>query len=118
MDRDTIIFELNHSYYLEKMHATLFGRIDRFLYLIIIFLGASVFASFKGTFVFGGLIALVSALSFVYQFGKASAYADDRSKKYLLLIRKAPDLDDKPLKEELIKLEDFDSKVWHSLEFA
>ncbi|MBK5146026.1 hypothetical protein I2494_20385, partial [Budviciaceae bacterium BWR-B9] len=40
------------------------------------------------------------------------------SKKYLLLIRKAPDLDDKPLKEELIKLEDFDSKVWHSLEFA
>ena len=59
MEKNTIIFELNHSYYLEKMHATLFGRIDRFLYLITIFLGASVFASFKGTFVFGGLISLI-----------------------------------------------------------
>lgn len=118
MTRYEMIYQINHSHYLERMQSTLWGRIDRFLSALIFFLGASVFASLKGTMTYGALIALFSAISFIYQFGKASAAADLQAIRYLQLIRNEPALTDEQLKAELLRVESIDTKAWHILEFA
>lgn len=48
MNRDDIIFDIHYSHYLEKMFATLTGRIDRIITFIIILSGCGVFVSVTG----------------------------------------------------------------------
>lgn len=118
MTRHEMIYQINYSHYVERMQATICARIDRLLSVLTLILGASVFADFKGTMAYGALIAIISSVSFIYQFGKAAAVADSQSTRYLQLIRNEPSLSDDALKSEFLKLEAVDSKVWNVLELA
>lgn len=68
---------------------------------------------------YGALIALITAISFIYQFGKASAFANERAREYLRLMRRIPSItDDEQLLKEFDELESSDSKVCSLLDDA
>lgn len=116
--RHDIIYDINYSYALEKMQATLCGRVDRFLSFLILFFGAAVFADFRGTIFYGGLIACVAAFNSVYQFGKNSAVAQSRAYQYLALIRDVDSLENEQLVSKLKLMEKDDSHIFSILRNA
>lgn len=57
MSRYDLIFDITYSHYVEKMFATLTGRIDRLMTFLIILSGCGVFVSITGYVWFGAFIA-------------------------------------------------------------
>ncbi|HGK3930920.1 hypothetical protein [Klebsiella variicola] len=118
MTRHDIIFDINYSHYMEKMFCTITSRIDKLISVILMMLGCAVFAPFSGNFIFGAFIAALSAIQFIYQFGKQSGLAQEQSKKYLELITEAARYDDNELLNRLNDLQKNDCPVWSVLESA
>lgn len=118
MSRDDVIFDLNHSYYLENMYSTLMGRIDKTASLLLIVLGGTAFASFTNVFVYGISVAIISTAQFIFQPGKQEGMAGEHAKKYLQLITLSDTLDDALLLERFNELQSLDSKPWGSLRNA
>lgn len=115
MNRHDMIFDINHSYHLEKMFAILTGRIDRIMTYLIILSGCGVFVSISGYVWFGALIAALSISQVVYQFSKASGVATEQARLYLELITDEPELDDSELSERFKNLQKYDSQPWACL---
>lgn len=118
MNRDDIIFDIHYSHYLEKMFATLTGRIDRIITFIIILSGCGVFVSMTGYFIVGALIAALSICQVVFQFSRASGIAEEHARKYLSLITDEPELTKEDLLARFKLLQDTDSNPWGSLQAA
>jgi len=118
MSRDDIIFDMHYSHYLEKMFATLTGRIDRIITFIIILSGCGVFVSVSGYVIVGALIAVLSVSQVVFQFSRASGIAAEHARKYLSLITDEPELTDDELRSRFKLLQDSDSDPWGSLKPA
>lgn len=68
---------------MEKMFCTITSRIDKLISVILMMLGCAVFAPFSSNFIFGAFIAALSAIQFIYQFGKQSGLAQEQSKNIL-----------------------------------
>ncbi|MNB97648.1 hypothetical protein D3C75_448800 [compost metagenome] len=115
MNRDDLIFDIHYSHYLEKMFATLTGRIDRIITFIIILSGCGVFVSVSGYVIVGALIAVLSVSQVVFQFSRASGIASEHARKYLSLITDEPELTDEELLSRFKLLQDSDSNPWGSL---
>lgn len=116
MTKHDIIFDINYSYYMEKMFCTITGRIDKFISVILIMLGCAVFAPFSGNFIYGVFIAALSAIQFTYQFGKQSGLAQEQSKRYLELMTEAEQFDEIELLNRLKKTQETDCLAWGVLE--
>lgn len=112
MTRHDVIFDINYSFYVEKMTSTLAGRIDRLISVLLMVLGCAAFSPFSGMFIFGVFIAALSAIQFIYQFGKLSGLAEDHAKKYLCLMTEESKYDDTELLTKLTKLQETDSNSW------
>ncbi|WP_289992081.1 hypothetical protein [Photorhabdus laumondii] len=112
MSRDDIIFDINYSFFLESMFGTLMGRIDKFISLVLIVLGGSVFSPFGNLFIFGASVATISAAQFIYQPGRSAGISDEQAKKYLQLITIEPTLTDDELQKRFCELQSLDSKPW------
>jgi len=118
MNRDDIIFDIHYSHYLEKMFATLTGRIDRIITFIIILSGCGVFVSISGYMIFGAIISALSISQVVFQFSRASGVAAEHARKYLALITDEQELSDKELFSRFKLLQDSDSDPWGALKPA
>jgi len=118
MNRDDIIFDIHYSHYLEKMFATLTGRIDRIITFIIILSGCGVFVSISGYMIFGALISALSISQVVFQFSRASGIAAEHARKYLALITDEPELSTEELFSRFKLLQDSDSDPWGALQPA
>ncbi|WP_251850626.1 hypothetical protein [Klebsiella aerogenes] len=116
MTRHDIIFDINYSYYMEKMFCTITSRIDKLISVILMMLGFAVFSPYSGNFIFGAFIAAISATQFIYQFGKQSGLAQEQSKKYLELMTQAKKFEDDELLKCLNELQKNDSLVWSIFE--
>ncbi|WP_416778172.1 hypothetical protein ACNFJN_08260 [Xenorhabdus budapestensis] len=118
MSRNDIIFDINYSFYLENLFGTLMGRIDKFISITLIVLGGSVFSHFGNVFIFGFLVAVISAAQFIYQPGRASGISDEQAKKYRQLITIEPTLADEELTRRFSEIQSLDSKPWSVLQSA
>lgn len=118
MTRHDIIFDINYSHYMEKMFCVITSRIDKLISVILMMLGFAVFAPYSGSFIFGAFIAALSAIQFIYQFGKQSGLAQEQSKKYLELMTSAEKYDDTELLNRLNELQKNDCSVWSVFESA
>ncbi|HFK2693679.1 TPA: hypothetical protein ACG1DO_003494 [Kluyvera ascorbata] len=112
MTRHDMIFDINYSFYVEKMTATLAGRIDRLISVLLMVLGCAAFSPFSGMFIFGVFIAALSAIQFIYQFGKLSGLSEEHAKKYLRLMTEESKYDDAELLTKLTKLQETDCNSW------
>ncbi|MDE9537256.1 hypothetical protein [Xenorhabdus bovienii] len=112
MSRNDIIFDINYSFYLENLFGTLMGRIDKFISITLIVLGGSVFSPFGNLFIFGALVAVISAAQFIYQPGRGAGISDEQAKKYRQLITLEPTLTDEELTRRFYEVQSLDSKPW------
>ncbi|EPQ0974071.1 hypothetical protein ACX3OY_17235 [Citrobacter farmeri] len=118
MSRYNLVFDIHYSYYLEKMFATLTGRIDRLMTFLIILSGCSVFVSITGYIWFGAFIAALSVSQVVYQFSRSSGIATEQARLYLDLISDENSLTDEELLLRFKQLQNADSKPWGCLELS
>lgn len=118
MTRSDLKFDIHYSFFLEKMNYTLLTRIDKSITLILMVLGFSVFAPFANLFFFGALVAFLSVIQLVYQFGQAAGLSKEQMRQYRKLMVNMESLSDSETKDQFLKLQDADSLPWQSLEFA
>ncbi|WP_312277261.1 hypothetical protein [Kosakonia cowanii] len=116
MSRHELVFDVHYSYYLEKMFATLTGRIDRIMTFLIILSGCGIFVSVSGYAWFGAFVAALSISQVVFQFSRASGVAAEQARLYLELITDENSLSDEELFERFKRLQNSDSKPWGCLE--
>ncbi|WP_275386466.1 hypothetical protein [Xenorhabdus bovienii] len=112
MSRNDIIFDINYSFYLENLFGTLMSRIDKFISITLIVLGGSVFSPFGNLFIFGALVAVISAAQFIYQPRRGAGISDEQAKKYRQLITLEPTLTDEELARRFYEVQSLDSKPW------
>ncbi|MEC5321491.1 hypothetical protein VSX61_21585 [Brenneria populi subsp. brevivirga] len=118
MTRDDLEFDINYSYFIEKMNYTFLNRIDKGITLILIILGFSVFAPFSNMFIFGVIVALLSVLQLVYQFGQESGLSKEQMRQYKKLLIEFSSLTDDELRSGYLKIQDADSNPLRSLQDA
>lgn len=115
MTRNELIFDIIYSYYLEKMFATINGRIDKLLSLIILGSCLGAFSDGASLKTIAGLIGILSLIQIIYQFAKQAGIAEDQAKKYRMLSIEADDLNDQELNFKLKSLQVTDSNPWNIL---
>jgi hypothetical protein len=98
------------------MHATLCNRIDRALTFSQLVLSSSVFANVEHVAIIGALMAVLAALSFVYQFSASAMKANIQAKNYKAMLY-SNDNDDQ-LKAKFISCQDNDSDAFGVLRNA
>lgn len=113
---NNIKFDIRYSFHLETMHATLCNRIDRALTFIQLVLSSSVFANVEHVAIIGALMAVLAALSFVYQFSASAMKANIQAKNYKAMLY-SNDNDDE-LKARFIACQDNDSDAFGVLRNA
>ncbi len=118
MNRDDLEFDINYSYFIEKMNYTLLNRIDKTITLLLIVLGFSVFAPYSNMFIFGVSVAVLSVLQLVYQFGQEAGLSKEQMRQYKRLLVEFATLSDSELRTRYLKIQDADSNPWRSLQDA
>ena len=113
---NNIKFDIRYSFHLENMHATLCSRIDRVLAFSQLVLGSSVFANVEHAAIIGALMAVLAALSFVYQFGASAMKAGIQAKNYKAMLYSDENEDE--LKARFIACQDNDSDAFGVLRNA
>lgn len=102
-------FAIGYSYRLEKMSATLLGRIDRILSFSQLCLGATAFAPLMSLPVIGGLVVTISAFALVYQPGVKAGMADFQKKQYEALFTQMSSMSEEALRAAFVKIQESDS---------
>ncbi|HDP0319371.1 TPA: hypothetical protein P5S08_004596 [Salmonella enterica subsp. enterica serovar Concord] len=97
MNREDITFRIHYSYFVEEMHARLFNRLDRWISFILILLGSSVFASFGNPVYIGCAVAVLSAVSFIWQFPRSATHCEHQARVMKHLIHTAASVSDDEL---------------------
>lgn len=118
MTREELKFDINYSYFLEKLYSRLMSRIDKSISVGLFILGGSVFTPYNNILLFGALVSILSAIKLFYQFAEQSALARTQAKKYLRLAAEERCLDDTVLRNKFNDLQDSDSHPWTLLEKA
>nr|WP_154927770.1 hypothetical protein [Pantoea agglomerans] len=118
MKRYELEYSMYYSYYLEKMYATLTGRIDKGISFLLLLSGSAVFASFGSNVFFGFFVAFLTCLSLIYEFGKKSSAALEHSKAYHELIIIKDTLSEDELLSRFKAINKNDNPVWNCLSVA
>ena len=91
------------------MQATFYNRLDRFMSFAQIMLGSAIFAAYGSLPIFGAVVAGISAISFVWQPGKAAMLCEVQAKKMKELINKPSSFSDEELHAAYSKAEEGDT---------
>lgn len=118
MTRDDLEFDVNYSFFVEKMNYRLLTRIDKAISLSYIVLGCSVFTQFNNIFLFGVVVTVLSVLQVVYQFGLEAGLSKEQMRQYKRLLIEMSDYSDSELRSRFLTIQDADSNPWQSLEDA
>ncbi|QLO37340.1 hypothetical protein HV213_16720 [Klebsiella sp. RHBSTW-00484] len=109
MTRETTIFNIRYSFYIETMQATFFNRMDRMLTFIQIMLGSAIFAAYGSIPLFGAVVAAISVISFVWQPGRVSMLCEVQSRKMKQLINLPASYSDEELHVAYLRAEEGDN---------
>lgn len=109
MTRDSIAFNIRYSFHIETMQATFYNRLDKFLTFVQIMLGSAIFAAYGSIPLFGAVVAAISAVSFVWQPGKAAMLCEVQAKKMKELINKPSTISVEDLHAAYLRAEEGDT---------
>lgn len=118
MTREDNLFDLTLSYYLELSFARVTGRLDYAITAIILLSSCSAFAWLAGTRFFAVIIAILTVIQLLYQFGKKSGGAQEQARRYQQLILNASRLNADELHQQRLEIEKNDSDAWSVLQPA
>lgn len=116
--KDDLLFNIQYNYRASKMTAILFGRFDRLLSFLIIFLGGSIFSGSIHAGKFAIVIAICLALQQVFKYSSIAESAKQQAQKYLNLIRDEQHLNIEELKNKLKDVELSDVDHLKAIEFG
>lgn len=85
---------------------------------LLLFLGSAIFAGLPNNFLFGALIAALSACQVIYSFGAACEHSAKQAKTYLQLYNSEASFHDEELRTKLSEIEDSDHRPWNLLKKA
>ncbi|MGY3853989.1 hypothetical protein ACW5W8_14345 [Aeromonas aquatilis] len=112
MSRHNLNYQLRYSHAIEDMHARFWARSDRLLTFFQIVLGSAVFADVGNNMLFGGLLVVLSTLSFVWQPAMTALRFAKRGENYARLIINEPTMSDDDLRAALSSAtEDMPSEI-------
>lgn len=104
-------FNLYNSFCVEEVYEAFNRRIDRFLAFMLIFLGASIIATFMPRTVIGLMVAFISALQITYKFGEKASKSKSQKLLYAELMSKCDSMTEKALSSKLATTGKSDSSV-------
>ncbi|WP_417883592.1 hypothetical protein [Vibrio rumoiensis] len=110
-ERYKIEFDIHHNECLEKYQCIFWGRIDRLIIFLQIFLSTMVFADMSGTPYYGALMAALTIGAFVYSPSKKVTLADQQLEHYVRLRLHMTNLDDNELINRFEAVSQNDSEV-------
>ncbi|WP_262215466.1 hypothetical protein [Serratia ficaria] len=108
-------FRIWYSYWLEIMTETINRRIDIITNAVTLILSATIFTASEFSWLFGGIIAILSGCRIAWQFGKKAEAARQQGKRYLSLINEIHNLSVDETLARINVLEEFDSHALSSL---
>src|SRR5260363_220369 len=113
MTRPELIFQIGLSARLERMTATLLGRMDRGASFLTLFLSASIFANVASwlQYAIAVMLCAITFFTLVYQPAAQAVQANFQRAAYDDLYARADVLTDRQLHDELNKLQQQDSAV-------
>ncbi|CAK6615101.1 hypothetical protein [Providencia stuartii] len=114
MSRNDLIDRVIYSHYLEQLYSTALGRVDKLISILIFIFGSAIVLQ-ANTFVFGVLIAALTAIQSTCQFGKKSGEAKRKAFDYQKLFTIESKYDDSDLVDRILEIEASDSTPWSSL---
>ena len=103
MTRHKLNFDIHYGHAIEAMHARFWARSDRLLTFFQIVLGSAVFADVGNNMLFGGLLVVLSTMSFVWQPAMTSLHFAKRQENYARLIINEPTMSEEELRAALSK---------------
>lgn len=109
MTRESTLFNIRYSFHIETMQATLYSRLDRLMSFVQIMLGSAIFAAYGSLPLFGAVVACISAISFVWQPGKAAMLCEVQAKKMKELINKPSNFSAEELHAAYLRAEEGDN---------
>ena len=114
--RFALIFRIWNSYWLERIGEIFNRRIDTVLNAIVLILGASVFANSSFSWLFGGVIAILSGCRIAWHFGERAEAAKQQTRRYSALIDDIHKLSTDEIAARLSMIEEFDSIVMECMD--
>ncbi|SMG61874.1 hypothetical protein [Cedecea sp. NFIX57] len=113
--RNEIYFRIWYSYWLEVMTETFNRRLDNSIHALLLTLGALVSVTHQPGWVFGIIIAALSACQVAWQYGKQGEAARQQARRYVKLIGQMHSLSPQEILDHLDVIEEFDSTAQSSL---
>ncbi|MGO2460536.1 MAG: hypothetical protein ACTH8P_10165 [Ewingella sp.] len=110
-----LIFEINFNAHLARMTDSLNSRLDKFCCFIQVLLGASIFAQSGYGWLFGIIIAVISALQLAYKPGEAAGNAKVQALRYQQLADELSILSPEEIRNKRNKIEEQDTSPVMSL---
>lgn len=112
---DDLIFEINYNAHLARMTETLNGRIDKFCCFVQVLLGATIFAQSSYGWLFGIIIAIMSAFQLAYKPGEAAGNSKVQALRYQQLADELTLLSGEMIRAKRDKIEEQDTAPLTSL---
>lgn len=111
MQRHEILFTIKHNENLEKYQRTFWGRVDRMVVFLQLFLSTLIFADIAGTVYYGAFMATLTISAFIYQPAKKAWMAAQQIVRYSHLKVNQSNLSDNELKAQFEQVTTLDSEV-------
>ncbi|WP_406706310.1 hypothetical protein [Sodalis sp.] len=105
----TLRYRIWYSYWLEVMTETINRRVDTVTNAASLILSAAIFSASDLSWLFGGIIAILSGSRIAWQFGKKAEAARQQNKRYRTLINEMHSLSIDEMQARINTLEEFDS---------
>lgn len=118
-DRDAmhgLVFRVWNSYWLERITEAFNRRIDTIINAVTLILGASVFVNSHLSWLFGGIISVLSGCRIAWHFAQRAEAAKQQVRRYSLLLDDIHKLSFDETSARLSMIEEFDSVVMECMD--
>ncbi|KNA29564.1 hypothetical protein ACO03_11740 [Pantoea ananatis] len=111
-----LVFRVWNSFWLERIAEIFNRRIDTIINALMLILGASVFVHTHLSWIFGGVIAVLSGCRIAWNFAERAEAAKQQVRRYAILLGDIHRLGSDEISARLSMIEEFDSIVMECMD--
>lgn len=111
-----LVFRAWNCYWIEYINEVFNRRMDTVINALMLILGASVFTNNTFSWLFGGIIAILSGCRIAWNFGKRAEASKQQVQRYAKLLSDTEKLNVDELAARLSMIEEFDGTVMECMD--